>query len=443
MATSHHRSTTQPVAQPAGQNTALLWNDLPEPVANPGRWAGRFLRLIALLLAVALPVPMSLPQPTGELTRLAGIPDGPFAPTTPPTLFSPPLAEPARAGQHYDVLVFGSAFSAGTGDGMGVPAGGLWTDHLRNLTGLSVGVDKGGMAALIDKLERADQWLSTPRLIILELSERQIRDLSGMPALPYPVAGPVDAPDTGSVGKLPVAKLPVVEAAARQLVARPLGLHPQTHSPLDDPEASLSSRIGTGLTVIRRALSIAPARDKPEVMEQQLRQTGLFSSQQTASTLFLSDDFAPWRSDQALLMERRHTLLQLQDAVEANSRAQFLLLVAPDKGSVYGPLLRPTNRKPSQVEAVLASDPRLHMVPLVAILRALANGGMVDLYAPNSSLWGAPGHQQAARATVATLERLGMVRMTGRIPDGIQSNCGVPCPLLPAATTAFGTMAPP
>lgn len=426
MATSPHRSTTQPVAQPAGQSTALLWNDLPEPVANPGRWAGRFLRLVALLLALALPVLMSLPQPTGELTRLAGIPDGPFAPTTPPTLFSPPLAEPARAGQHYDVLVFGSAFSAGTGDGMGVPAGGLWTDHLRNLTGLSVGVDKGGMAALIGKLEHVDQWLSTTRLIILELSERQIRDLSGMPAsLP------------------PVAKPPVVEAAARQLVAHPLGLHPQTHSPLDDPEASLSSRISTGLTVIRRALSIAPARDKPEVMEQQLRQTGLFSSQQTASTLFLSDDFAPWRSDHALLMERRHILLQLQDAVEANSRARFLLLVAPDKGSVYGPLLRPTNRKPSQVEAVLASDPRLHMVPLVTILRALANGGMVDLYAPNSSLWGAPGHQQAARATVATLERLGMVRMTGRIPDGIQSNCGVPCPQLPAATTAFGTTAPP
>ncbi|WP_174442242.1 alginate O-acetyltransferase AlgX-related protein [Azospirillum brasilense] len=145
------------------------------------------------------------------------------------------------------------------------------------------------------------------------------------------------------------------------------------------------------------------------VQERPLAYAGLFSSAAATTTLFRAEDFQPWRADHRLLEERRASLHAIQDAVEANGVTRFLLLVAPDKGTVYADFLLEPPPHRSAGDEVLGADPTLQAGPLAAGLTALAAGGVRDVYAPNGSRWGLEGQLYAARTVARTLGRLGVL----------------------------------
>ncbi|NUB15348.1 hypothetical protein GAY28_23765 [Azospirillum brasilense] len=110
------------------------------------------LRGLALAAALVLPLAFALDPPDGDLTELGGYAENRFGPKAPQAIFVPPLAEAARVGTGYDVLVFGDGFSCPDAEERHGRYGHYWTDHLRNLTGLTVGVRPADAATLAAQL---------------------------------------------------------------------------------------------------------------------------------------------------------------------------------------------------------------------------------------------------------------------------------------------------
>src|SRR5580658_3126967 len=96
--------------------------------------------LIALVVASLLGLGFWLQPVKGDLTRLGGHSERYHRWNGPQAAFSPPLAQPAPAGGHHDILVFGDSFSMRAPEDPPVRDGGYWTDYLAAETGLSVGV---------------------------------------------------------------------------------------------------------------------------------------------------------------------------------------------------------------------------------------------------------------------------------------------------------------
>jgi len=356
---------------------------------------GLGLRTLALAAAVVLPVAYTLDPPDGDLTRLGGYTENRFGPTAPHAIFVPPLVEKARPGASYDVMVLGDGFSQPDPDDHGTPYGHYWTDHFRNLTGLVVGVRHLDEGSLADYLRSTDFRDRPPRVLVFQVAERDLagRDLAGR---------------TGEAPPLHLRRM-VAATAQAPMTARPLGLTPQPW-PRAQARAWSAPPVGHALDLMSKAVprAVLGAPIAP-VEERTLAYAGLFSSSAATSGLFRTDDFQPWRTDRALLEERRRVLRAMQTAVEANGVTRFLLLVAPDKGTVYADFLLGAPPVRSAVEEVLRADPSLTMAPLASGLRALAAGGVTDIYKPNDSRWGAEGHLYAARTVYAAMSRMGVV----------------------------------
>ncbi len=350
------------------------------------------LRGLALAAALILPLAFVLDPPDGDLTELGGYAENRFGPKAPHAIFVPPLAEAARTGAGYDVLVFGDGFSRPEAEERHARYGRYWTDHLRNLTGLTVGVRPAGAAPLAAYLASPDFRERPPRVVILQLSERDLGERVGGLDL-----STVTAPRPHGVTTL------------RPLAVQPLNRQPRS---LERTRAQAWNPppVGHALDLLVKALprTVLNVTGGP-VEERALAYAGLFSSAAATTTLFRAEDFQPWRADHRLLEERRAGLHAIQDAVEANGVTRFLLLVAPDKGTVYADFLLDPPPHRSAVDEVMAADPTLQAVPLAAGLTALAAGGVRDLYAPNGSRWGLEGQLYAARTVARTLGRLGVL----------------------------------
>jgi len=383
------------------------------------------LRGVALVAAVVLPLAHALDPPDGDLTRLGGFPENRFGPSAPQAVFSPPLVEAARPGTPYDVLVIGDGFSQPAPGDKRTPYGHYWTDHLRNLTGLSVGVRHLDEVSVADYLASADFRERPPRALVLEMAER---DLPNRTAAKPPVEHLL-RPTTVAAAQISAVQGVAQGGAVRPppLPPRPLGHKPQRQARAR-AHAWTAPPVGYAMDILVKALPRA-LLDLPDraVEERTLVYAGLFTSAASTSTLFHSDDFEPWRADRAFLEERRRTLRRLQTAVEANGKTRFVLMVAPDKGTVYADFLLGPPPVRSAVEEVLAGDPTLHLAPLASGMKALAAGGATDLYKPNDSRWGTEGQLYAARVIFATLGRLGVLVAT-ESPNVATLPCKSPYP---------------
>lgn len=349
-------------------------------------------RGLALAVALVLPLAFALDPPDGDLTELGGYAENRFGPKTPQAIFVPPLAEAARSGVRYDVLVFGDGFSRPGAEERHTRYGHYWTDHLRNLTGLTVGVRPVDAEPLAAYLASPDFRERPPRALVLQLSERDLAKRVGGLEL-----------STVTVPR------PRTVATLRPITAQPLNRQPRAMERAR-ARAWNPPPIGHAFDLLVKALprAVLNVTDGP-VEERALAYAGLFSSAAATTTLFHQEDFRSWRTDQRLLEDRRTGLHAIQDAVEANGVTRFLLLVAPDKGTVYADFLLDPPAHRSAVDEVLTADPSLQTVPLASGLTALAAAGVRDLYAPNGSRWGLEGQLYAARTVAGTLGRLGVL----------------------------------
>ncbi|HYD31090.1 MAG TPA: hypothetical protein VEB64_09590 [Azospirillaceae bacterium] len=356
---------------------------------DPWRFYNRLvLGVLGLMAAVVLPVAWWLEPLAGDLTRLGGYAENMFGPLAPHQRFHPPLARPGPLDQPIDVLVIGDSFSIAPPGEEGSHAGTHWADHLAALTGLTVRVIHQNRLDVWDYLGSELFRRHPPRVFLYETAERYINRRPTAPTAPLPSPHPAARPEPA-----PLPLRPRPEAPAEEV--RPL------HTPWTEPN------FGEAVNYLLKAAARNLGADSTPAVVRALTRRGLFSCRQPGLALFIDEDFAPWKRDAALLNQKRSTLNRMRAVAEANGHTRFAALIAPDKATIYADHL--TDPRPDTGVLDALDDGEDTLIRVDHPLRKAVNRGVRDVYLPNDTHWGTPGHRLVAETVVEHLRRRGIL----------------------------------
>jgi hypothetical protein len=162
----------------------------------------------------------------------------------------------------------------------------------------------------------------------------------------------------------------------------------------------------TGLTSLDEALNFLQQRVKRKnlVREYSLTNNALFSSARPDRLLVIGQDQGKYKLSEAQVQGVGCYLKNMQQRIEANGKTRFLVIVPPDKTSVYCPYIKA--RPGLQCAGILdkLAVPGLHLLRLDRDMAAALSAGVVDLYLPNDTHWGYRGSKLAAEAVRGWLQ---------------------------------------
>jgi hypothetical protein len=359
-----------------------------------------------VLPALAFFVGFSLLQDPvkGDLTRVGGYSENDFGWNAAHKRFHPPLVSYGYDRPH-DIVIVGDSYSAWAPDQQTDP-GAYWTNHLAQRSGLAVAVVNVHHMTVRALIEHPVFTARPPRLLILQIVERYIpRNLvtevhqwagSGFDGCPVPGPSP------------------------RVELARPLAAAPLPWKRDTSVEFNFARAVDVLWESTRRRLDAAAptrAHDLP------LSNGALFSSVASDRLLVYDEEFedADWPPERIAAMRCR--LRAIQAAVEANGRTAFLFVAPPNKLTVYAEHVSdPRFRNISKLDEI-AADPHLNQVRLLEPMREAVRCGAVDLYLPNDTHLGTPGHELVARATLEAIARPGSAQQP---PGRMAARCDRP-----------------
>jgi len=314
---------------------------------------------------------------SGDLTRLGGYSENEFGWSGVEQKFAPPLAEPGKRDGDYGVVVIGDSFSLRTTPDRQTAAGSFWTDFLANDTGLRVGVFDVAATPLERYLASPSYRDHPPRLVILELAERTLRNRLAGAANCAGAGQPVAA----RLDPMPDPFLP--GGFRRQRAPRSIG------------EAADQATDYLRKNIFREFFGI----DTTLVLRLPLSRPDLFSSRRPQDLLVFAEDLgkADWSDEDFRVMRCRLNFYQRH--VAANGVTAFLFVLVPDKSTAYASYLPPA---PWLIDAAerLADPPGLNMPRLDMALRSAIAGGVRDVYLPNDSHWSTTGSRIAAETVL-------------------------------------------
>ncbi len=355
----------------------------------------RYSRL--LIIAVMLPVMAALIgsfffQPYwGPLTRLGGLLENDYGWNTPQEAFDEPLSTIAwkirEYDRYYDVVVVGDSFSYDERKG--------WQNYFVEKTGLSVITLHHGIG--LDKVVASEMFRTNPpRYLILESEEQfALVRLAKLKML-----RPLEPVSDGS----PQRSLPVI-------VARPRALNRDMTPPLGSKTIPpLETRIDQSLNHLIKTLS---RRIFGETTEEGLRKLwgtnlenktfilplrqdvgSLFSSRKKDSLLVYSLDIAKV-TNEAIVKQAAEGAWQMKKSVEANGKTKVMMMIFPDKLSVYAPyLVDPSVAPPSIIPQLANLYP--YQIRLDEVFAKAVADGVQDLYLPDDTHCGYKGYKMAA-----------------------------------------------
>lgn len=339
------------------------------------------LGLCGALVAYVLFMSIVMQPLVGDLTRVGGFSENEYGWNGAEERFMPPLAEPGRLDRDYPIVVVGDSFSLRTTPDRQTQYGSFWTDFLAAGSGLRVGVFDVGSVRSEDVLASPAYRLHPPRLVILELSERTLKQR-------LPLETDCTDPGTWIEPRLESTSDPPRPGSFRRNLVTPAiaTVVDQLADRLRKDAARLL--LGDGATEARRL---------------RLVRADLFTSRHTSELLVYAEDLqkADWTA--AGWTGFRCRLLRYQHDVMANGKTSFLFVLAPDKSSAYAQWLPPA---PWQVDAArhLADPPGLRMPRVDLALRAAIAAGVRDVYLPDDTHWSTTGSRIVARAVLEYLQ---------------------------------------
>jgi hypothetical protein len=345
------------------------------------RYLFALLGMCGLFIGYGIYAAVSFEPLVGDLTRLGGLAEKDYGWNGEEEQFVPPLAEQANLDSQYPIIVLGDSFSTRTSADRQTPYGSFWTDFLAADTGLRVGVFNIEKYSLADILGSHAVQRNPPRLIVLELSERMLKQRLGR--------GNVCGDEGGRVipSLSPETPAPVPTRFRRNTIP--------------PPAEAFVDQIADHWRkdVFRFAFgdAVTPTRLLP------LARADLFTSRRPAQLLIYADDLLKVGWSDVDWQTSRCALLADQSRVMANGRTSFVFVLAPDKSSAYARWL-PAG--PWQVDAAprlaLAADLRMPRVDLA--LRAEIAAGMRDVYLPDDSHWSTAGSRIVARSVIEYMQ---------------------------------------
>lgn len=315
-----------------------------------------------------------------DLTRLGFYPERDFGWNSPQLAFRPPLVPIAVPSQPYDIVVIGDSFSTSQFIQPNTPRvdDGFWTDVFAQRTGIITGAFHRDDVPVISYLASTLFRATPPRLLVYEIVERELDKVS--------TAGtfcPAEAAPKGPTFKLrptPLDRVPVP--------------HWRDTSATFD-----TAKIDTAVNVmVKQVTRWLIGRDWTDVLRLPLSESGLFSSRRSDWLLIYKGDLRKALIGPAHEAELACYFRDLQLQVEANGHTTFLLMIVPDKSTIYA-AYAPVPTLPNMAEH-LARDPALHTIRLDIALQDAVAHGRQDVYLPSDTHWGWAGKEIAADALV-------------------------------------------
>lgn len=356
-----------------------------------------FLPLIGLTLST-----ISFPGYTGVLTRIGGFSEDDFGWQKPQQVFSSPLFKTANSAEeykrYYDVVVIGDSFSYDLKKG--------WQNYFVEQTGLSVITFHHDVP--LDSVLNTKMFKNKPPLFFVVESLEQF----SLPRLAaYNVYKSVVVADAQPVST-EVVTLVRQEQNKEQI-------RNYKKFPLEDRIAQRRHNLEKAFERYRRPVEwLAGLKQLHGLGENDAEQGAyplplrkglkLFSNKLDDLLLVYGKDITKV-TEGDILSEAASGVKRLQDKVEGNGHTRFVLMIFPDKLSVYAPMLKDeTLAPPSLIPALARSYPSQVRLDL-AFRRALEKPE-VDLYLPNDTHAGYKGYRIAAHTLTNYLIANGMAK---------------------------------
>jgi len=356
-----------------------------------------FLPLMGLTLSA-----ISFPAYTGVLTRIGGFSEDDFGWRKPQQVFSSQLFKIAKSAdeytRYYDVVVIGDSFSHDREKG--------WQNHFVEQTGLSVITFHHNVP--LDTVLNAKVFKNSPPLFFVVESLEQF-SLSRFIA--YNIYNSAAVADANSVST-------EVVTFVRQ--------------ELEKEQISNYSKVSIEELISQRSHNLIKAferyRRPAEWLEglKQLHGLGehyalnkayplplreglkLFSNKLDDLLLVYGMDLTKV-TEGVLLQDAANGVRRLHDKVEGNGHTRFILMIFPDKLSVYAPMLKDETLAPPSLIPPLAQHFPSQLRLDLAFQQAL-DKPVVDLYLPNDTHAGFEGYRIAADVMIDYLITNGMAQ---------------------------------
>jgi hypothetical protein len=330
-----------------------------------------FLAIIATVWGIA-----SWLQPVdGDLARVGGYAENDFGGRSPQAVFDQNLfkvtADLKDYDKYYDVVVLGDSFSV---DQESRRFG--WQNYFINRTGLSMIVFDTRRYWPIEIYDSPTFKKYPPKVFVFESVERYLHErvayFSGM--TPPPAGSKTSTTDLFVSTNPP--RLPTRELA------------PNSKADFDPDHV-----LGHLGAIVQRHLHL-----NNQVVEIPLAKKGLFSSPNDVDLLVYFDEFKKQKLTEKDFADLRAGAAVFEKIIESNGFTRFVLLVAPDKSSIFAPYLKDADRATANLVAELAKDPSLPLPRTDLILFEAIASGKQDVYLSNDSHWGSIGHKLFADA---------------------------------------------
>jgi hypothetical protein len=275
--------------------------------------------------------------------------------------------------RHADVVVLGDSFSRAWPRQQ-------WQNHLVAQTGWSVVTLDINTVTVDQILANPVFQTSPPKLLIVESVERYFADRIGkIPACVESIAPPAER----------------ITATFAKDQLRP---HDLPSSAIQRSQKWDDIKLEFAWKYLRNQWRLMIGEEpRPDVRKLTLQRSGLFSSANQRDILIYKEDFdtrSKWST--LALKDMSCRVQQLRNKVEQNAKTRFVLMVAPDKLTAYGPDLQNTEwSHASKLPTLAALNPQT--IPRLDLtMRQAIERGQQDVYLPDDTHWGSEGHRLAA-----------------------------------------------
>jgi hypothetical protein len=138
---------------------------------------------------------------------------------------------------------------------------------------------------------------------------------------------------------------------------------------------------------------------KKRVWINDLTREDLFSSKLSSQLLWFYEDLDKFKLKDTDLEKVGCYLSYLQNSVQSNGKTRFLIMIPPDKTTIYG---RYFKKAPFEIRDMIGpiARPGLNLLRLDHSLSLAAENGIEDIYLPNDTHWGFVGNNLATKSVI-------------------------------------------
>ena len=301
--------------------------------------------------------------------------------------FPTSAADSGRYGRYHDVVVLGDSFSR-------IWPILQWQNHLVEKTGWSVATLNINKIGLEQVLASQVFHKHPPRVLIVESVERYLPNILEKSASN---CGKTPTPLQSNRGYASTAFMQSTQSD---------NLLPGTTQPVDRDKPWSELNLGYVRGYIWNSLLRKLTGDAHTAASKvELIRPAPFSSRNQHAMLVFDQDFKKvkrWKEEGMTEMVCRIKAMRRQ--VEANGHTRFVLMVPPDKLTVYADFIRDKGLRDSSTLGELSGNLPEVMPRLDLALISAAREGKQDVYLPDDTHWGSNGSQIAAETLLNFLQ---------------------------------------